>query len=160
MVCALDVGGAIEHGSASVTSYVNALGLSERYYAPAVHWFHSTAFCIDGLCEQWSRWRQGHPQCMGWRDQRVYIGDGIKLSKEGHQMPGVKRLRQESANVNKPEWIRGHYFSALGLLLRQGRMCSDFCVSAFDSKFETFWKKNSKVRQGRSPVFDGSIPPL
>lgn len=71
-------GGAIEHGSASVTSYVNALGLSERYYAPAVHWFHSTAFCIDGLCEQWSRWRQGHPQCVRWRDQRVYIGMASK----------------------------------------------------------------------------------
>lgn len=86
--------------------------------------------------------------------------DGIKVSKEGRQMPGVKRLHQESANVNKPEWIRGHYFSALGLLLGQGRVCSDFCVSAFDSKFETFWEENSKVRQGRSPVFDGSIPPL
>ena len=35
-------------------------------------------------------------------------------------MPGVKKLHQESANVGKPEWIRGHYFSALGLLLGQG----------------------------------------
>ena len=33
-------------------------------------------------------------------------------------MPGVKRLHQESEDVSKPEWIRGHYFSALGLLLR------------------------------------------
>ena len=35
-------------------------------------------------------------------------------------MPGVKRLHQESSNVSKPEWIRGHYFSALGLLLETG----------------------------------------
>jgi hypothetical protein len=45
------------------------------------------------------------------------VGDGIKVSKEGRKMPGVKRLHQESEDVSKPEWIRGHYFSALGLLL-------------------------------------------
>ncbi|MEM9266419.1 MAG: hypothetical protein AAGA46_12910 [Cyanobacteria bacterium P01_F01_bin.13] len=32
-------------------------------------------------------------------------------------MPGVKGLHQESDNISKPEWIRGHYFSALGLLI-------------------------------------------
>lgn len=32
-------------------------------------------------------------------------------------MPGVKKLHQESANVTKPEWIRGHYFGAITLLL-------------------------------------------
>ena len=32
-------------------------------------------------------------------------------------MPGVKGLHQESEDVSKPEWMRGHYFSALGLLL-------------------------------------------
>jgi hypothetical protein len=104
----------------AVTSYVNAVGLSERYYAQALHWFHSTAFRVDELCLQWSRWLQGHPQCVRLRGQRVYVGDGIKVSKEGRRMPGVKQLHQESANVGKPEWIRGHYFSALGLLLGRG----------------------------------------
>jgi hypothetical protein len=104
----------------AVTSYVNALGLSERYYAQALHWFYATAFSVDALCAHWSRWLQGHPQCLRLRGQRVYIGDGIKVGKEGRQMPGVKQLHQESANVGKPEWIRGHYFSALGLLFGQG----------------------------------------
>ena len=31
----------------AVTSYVNAVGLGERFYAPALHWFHSTAFRVD-----------------------------------------------------------------------------------------------------------------
>jgi hypothetical protein len=52
--------------------------------------------------------------------QLVYVGDGIKVGKEGNKMPGVKRLHQESANVSKAEWIRGHYFGALGLLLGAG----------------------------------------
>ncbi|MEM9977162.1 MAG: transposase [Cyanobacteria bacterium P01_D01_bin.2] len=53
------------------------------------------------------------------KGQLVYLGDGIKVGKEGRKMPGVKGLHQESEDVNKPEWIRGHYFSALGLLLGQ-----------------------------------------
>mgnify|MGYP001050638553 CR=1 FL=1 len=104
----------------AVTSYVNAVGLSEQYYAQALHWFHGTAFGVDELCVQWGRWLQGHPQCLRLRGQRVYIGDGIKVSKEGRRMPGVKQLHQESSNAGKPEWIRGHYFSALGLLLGRG----------------------------------------
>jgi hypothetical protein len=51
----------------------------------------------------------------------VYVGNGIKVGKEGRRMPGVKALHQESSNVGKPEWIRGHYFSTLGLLMGKGR---------------------------------------
>ena len=105
---------------ATITRYVNALGLSESVYAQALHWFHSRAFRVDELCRHWGRWLQEHPQCCRLQGQRVYVGDGIKVSKEGRQMPGVKKLHQESADVNKPEWIRGHYFSALGLLLGSG----------------------------------------
>jgi hypothetical protein len=35
-------------------------------------------------------------------------------------MPGVKRLYQESQDVSKAEWIRWHYFGAVGLLLLAG----------------------------------------
>ena len=35
-------------------------------------------------------------------------------------MPGVKKLHQESENLNKKEWIRGHYFGCLCLLLGEG----------------------------------------
>jgi hypothetical protein len=101
----------------AVTSYLNALGLSEGYYHQALHWFHSSAFSIDALCSAWGSWLSKHPAVHQLKGQRVYVGDGIKVSKEGRKMPGVKRLHQESEDVSKPEWIRGHYFSALGLLL-------------------------------------------
>ncbi len=54
------------------------------------------------------------------KGQRVYVGDGIKVAKEGRKMPGVKGLHQESEDVSKPKWIRGHYFNALSILLRAG----------------------------------------
>jgi DDE superfamily endonuclease len=103
--------------SPAITTYVNTLGLDEGYYHQALHWFRSSAFSIDELCYHWSEWLSQHPNTKKLNGRLVYVGDGIKVNKEGHKMPGVKRLHQESANVSKPEWIRGHYFSALGILL-------------------------------------------
>jgi hypothetical protein len=104
----------------AVTSYLNALGLGEGYYHQALHWFHSSAFSVDALCTVWGNWLSDHEQVERLRGHRLYVGDGIKVGKEGRKMPGVKGLHQESTDVNKPEWIRGHYFSALGLLLGSG----------------------------------------
>lgn len=45
------------------------------------------------------------------------IGDTTKVSKEAQRMPGVKTLRQESENSGKPEYIRGHHFGFVSLLV-------------------------------------------
>lgn len=104
----------------AVTSYLNALGLSEGYYHQALHWFHASAFCVDSLCLEWGKWLSEHQCVERLQGQRLYVGDGIKVGKEGRKMPGVKGLHQESSDVSKPEWIRGHYFSALGVLVGRG----------------------------------------
>lgn len=111
----------LSHRPAAVTSYVNGLGLDESYYGGALHWFHSQAFSIDEVCARWSQWLSSHSSAQRLKGQLVYLGDGIKVGKEGRKMPGVKGLHQESEDVNKAEWIRGHYFSALGLLLGHGK---------------------------------------
>jgi len=108
---------------AAVTSYVNALGLGEAVYQQALHWFESSAFSVKGLCQHWGQWLSQHPYVYRIKGERVYVGDGIKVAKEGRKMPGVKRLHQESGDVSKPEWIRGHYFNALSLLLSVGQAC-------------------------------------
>jgi hypothetical protein len=104
----------------AVTSYLNALGLGEGYYHQALHWFQSSAFCVDSLCQAWGKWLSEHCCVERLQGERLYVGDGIKVAKEGRKMPGVKGLHQESSDVSKPEWIRGHYFSALGLLFGAG----------------------------------------
>jgi Transposase DDE domain len=111
----------LSHQPAAVTSYVNGLGLDESCYGAALHWFHSKAFRMDEVCQRWSHWLSSHTAAQRLKGQLVYLGDGIKVGKEGRHMPGVKGLHQESADVNKPEWIRGHYFSALGLLMGKGK---------------------------------------
>ena len=104
----------------ATSSCLNGLGLREADYGRALHWFHSRAFRMDEVCQRWGLWLSAHAQAKRLKGQRVYAGDGIKVSKEGRKMPGVKGLHQESEDVSKPEWIRGHYFSALSLLLGSG----------------------------------------
>ncbi len=104
----------------AVTSYLNALGLSEGYYHRALHWFHSRAWQVSDLWQHWGQWLAAHRYAKRLQEQLVYVGDGIKVAKEGRKMPGVKRLHQESQDVSKPEWIRGHYLGALALLLGAG----------------------------------------
>lgn len=111
----------LSHQPAAITSYLNGLGLNESFYGRALHWFNSQAFRIDEVCARWGQWLSKHTQAKTLKGQRVYAGDGIKVSKEGRKMPGVKGLHQESEDVSKPEWIRGHYFSALSLLLCSGK---------------------------------------
>jgi hypothetical protein len=93
----------------AVTSYLNAVGLGESYYYQALHWFHSSAFCVDSLCAEWGEWLSEHRFVTRLGAQRLYVGDGIKVGKEGRNMPGVKGVHQESSDVNKPERIRGAY---------------------------------------------------
>lgn len=104
----------------AITSYLNGVGLGEGYYHQALHWFHSSAWTVSDLWKYWGKWLTGHACVRRLNGQLVYVGDGIKVGKEGKKMPGVKRLHQESADVSKAEWIRGHYFGALGLLLGAG----------------------------------------
>ncbi len=56
----------------------------------------------------------------------ILIGDGVKQSKEAPKMPGVKRLHQGSENSSKAEYIFGHLFSAIGVLV--GNHKKFFCI--------------------------------
>jgi len=56
----------------------------------------------------------------------ILIGDGVKQSKEGRKMPGVKRLHQESENSAKAEYIFGHMFGTIGVLV--GNVEKLFCL--------------------------------
>ena len=106
--------------SPAITSYLNAVGLSQHYYNQALHWFHSRAWSVERLSVAWHEWLLAHKAVYRLKGKPVYVGDGIKVSKEGRKMPAVKKLHQESENITKREWIRGHYFGASALLLESG----------------------------------------
>ena len=62
--------------AAAVTSYLNAIGLGQRHYQQALHWFHSSGFKLEQLCKEWGNWLKSHPNshrlrgaaglCGGW----------------------------------------------------------------------------------------------
>lgn len=104
----------------AVTSYLNGIGVSESYYHQALHWFNGSSWSAQSLCQRWGEWLAGHRQVVRLRGKLVYVGDTVKVVKTGVKMPLVKKLKQLSGNVNKPQWIRGHHFGVVSLLMGQG----------------------------------------
>ncbi|WP_229522481.1 hypothetical protein [Paenibacillus monticola] len=85
----------------------------------------------------------------------VLVGDGMKQAKEGRRMSGVKKLHQESENVSKGDYIFGHLFGAIGILVGDSRKW--FCLSLFmnlQDGVQTIlgWKKSRGEAQTPSHV--------
>ena len=121
------VGLSVRSDLAGVTSVVRALWLQPRAYRRLLHLFHTPALDLDKLTAGWIRLalRLFRPLRLGSR--LVFVADGIKVPKEGRKMPAVKKLFQQSENNSKPNFIFGHSFEAIGLLV-QGALGQVACV--------------------------------
>ena len=109
-----------------VTSVIRDLALSPDCYDSMIHFFRASSCSLDSIRSCWfSAVRQYAPL---YKEGNLYIlvGDGVKQSKEGRRMPGVKKLFQESENSAKPEYIHGHMFGGLGILA--GNVRSWACI--------------------------------
>jgi len=104
-----------------VSSIIRALGLDKKYYERLLAAFHSSSICLDKLAKLWPKvvLRLFMPVMENGRI--VLVGDGIKIPKRGRKMPAVRLLHQESEDNTKPEFIMGHSFQALALLVRSAR---------------------------------------
>ena len=102
---------------AGVTSLVRLFGFGNRGYRRFPRLFHSRALDPEALTACWARLclRLFQPVTVGRR--LVCLADGIKTPKEGRKMPAVKLLHQQSASNSKPEFIMGHSFQAVSLLV-------------------------------------------
>jgi hypothetical protein len=101
-----------------VSSFVRAAWLEPAQYHMLLHFFHSPALSLPLLVDAWVRLvlRLFNPVTEG--EFLVFVGDGLKVPKEGKKMPAVKNLHQESDDNAKPAFIMGHSFQAVGLLVR------------------------------------------
>ena len=100
-----------------VTSIIRTLGINPDFYENLLHFFRATSWTLDSIRECWVRivFESGFAYRVAGRI--VLIGDGVKKSKEGRKMTGVKKLHQESGNSGKSEYIHGWMFGAIGILL-------------------------------------------
>ena len=79
--------------------------------------FRSSSYELDNLRDLWGSFLA--TQCNDATEidgRRVLIGDGVKQGKSGRKMSGVKRYKQSSESMAKPNMIWGHLFGAIGLL--------------------------------------------
>ena len=104
-----------------VTSIVRGLGLKGHYYDSLIRFFHSTAIDPYRLAQLWVKIAlRVFPSVFRFNGRLVLLGDGIKVSKSGRKMPGVKCMHQESDSNTKPEYIMGHSCQAVSLVVGAG----------------------------------------
>ena len=99
-----------------VTSVIRDLALSPDCYLSMIHFFRASSWSLDSIRLRWFSVVRDDFPLYKEGNFHVLVGDGVKQSKEGRRMPGVKKLFQESENSAKPEYIHGHMFGGLGIL--------------------------------------------
>jgi len=115
------IGLMVRTDTAGVTSIVRALSLSAASYPLLLHFFRSEDYLLCSLEWRWQKIIANSGLLLRVKDMVVMVGDGLKQSKEGRFMPGVKKLHQESENSAKGEYIFGHMFGGVGVIIGNAR---------------------------------------
>lgn len=99
-----------------MTSIIRDLALRPDCYSSMLHFFRASSWSFDSIRQRWLEAVKKFSPLYLEQGFHVLIGDGVKQSKEGRRIPGVKKLFQESENSAKPQYIHGHMFGGLGIL--------------------------------------------
>jgi hypothetical protein len=103
-----------------LTQIISSLRLKPEQYHTMLHFFRSKAYKPIRLYEKWIQISQRYTPYMKISNRTVFLGDHIKISKEGRRMPDVRLLRQESQNSGKGEYIEGHIHAHVSALISGG----------------------------------------
>lgn len=99
-----------------VTSVIRDLALRPDCYVSMIHFFRASSWSMESIRQRWFEAVKVYSPLYRESEFHVLIGDGVKQSKEGRRIPGVKKLYQESENSAKSQYIHGHMFGGLGVL--------------------------------------------
>ena len=122
----ITVGLMLRSDKLGVTSVIRDLALCPGCYDSMIHFFRASSWSLDSLRRCWFSAVRQYAPLYKEGNLHILVGDGVKQSKEGRRMPGVKKLFQESENSAKPEYIHGHMFGGLGILA--GNIRSWACI--------------------------------
>ena len=109
-----------------VTSVLRALSIAPKHYESILHLFRAESWSLSSLQTCWYETVARHIPLFCHERKAILVGDGTKEAKEGRYMPGVKKLAQESETQSKPEYIHGHMWGGVGVLVGKLRRFS--CV--------------------------------
>ena len=110
------VGFLVRSDTLGVSSIVRALSLSPESYAGLLHFFHSTAWSVEGLMTLWWQWLAAQQVAYRLGERLVLLGDHTKVTKDGRKMPAVTTLHQDSETGSKPSFFRGHHWGCISLV--------------------------------------------
>lgn len=117
--CVSTIGFATRIDFLGVTSLIRSLGLHPKCYKNLLDFFHSQGVDLDKLTQLWVQLilKIFAHKVTRINNRIILLGDGIKIPKQGKKMPAVKCLHQESESNSKPEYIMGHSYQAISLLV-------------------------------------------
>ena len=116
--CTCVAGVTIRTDLLGVSSIVRALGLKEMCYDRILDSLHSRAIKLEKMTRLWtSIVLRLFPGIVTVNGRIVGVADGIKVPKRGKKMPAVKLLHQQSESNTKPQYIMGHSYQAISLLV-------------------------------------------
>jgi len=120
------IGFMIRADTLGVTSVIRDLAIAPTSYSTMMHFFRAYSWDSNTLRNQWICIVKSIAPIWQEDGMTVLVGDGVKQPKEARKMPGVKKLHQESENSSKAEYIFGHMFGGVGVLV--GNIGKLFCV--------------------------------
>ena len=117
-----------------LTSVIRDLALQPDSYLLILHFFRASSWSLDEIRKRWSQTVKESAPLYREQEFFVLVGDGVKQSKEGRRITGVKKLFQESENSAKPSYIHGHMFGGLGILAgnSNARACIPLSIRLHD----------------------------
>jgi hypothetical protein len=120
------IGLMVRSDSLGVSSIIRALAIDPVHYGSLIHFFRAGSWELREIRRKWLGIvsKTGLIYCV--HGKPLLIGDGVKQAKEGRKMPCVQKLAQDSENSSKPQYIRGHHFGAVGILI--GTPVKIFCA--------------------------------
>ena len=100
-----------------LTSVIRDLNLKGECYEKMMHFFRSDSWNLKTLHDHWHDIVRKMSIAFLHKDRLVFVIDGTKQSKEGHYMPGVKKMANDSDTQSKPQTMHGHMAGMLSLLI-------------------------------------------
>jgi DDE superfamily endonuclease len=110
----------------NVSSWCRFWHLQTPGYLAFLHFFRSSAWSLTGLLSCWGAFVLSQQQTVTVDGRAVLLGDHTMTAKDGRRMPGVVTLHQDSETQSKPNYFRGHFWGAIGLLA--GTLAEPFCL--------------------------------
>jgi len=108
-----------------ISSFCRFWGLDVQGYYRLLHFFRSTAWCLEELIHHWVAFVLSQHVAVVMTSRLVVIADHTYVAKDGRRIPGVVTLHPDSETQSQPSYCRGHCWGAISLLI--GSLTAPIC---------------------------------